>query len=471
MDINASNHNDINGHFNPFSLSISETIVDKVSWRQRIEIAKKSGLNTNLSDLDDRDILAHFTSVHEQNHFWRYTSSELGLLITFLLQLYCNQKYSYIKLPTSNNKKTLQLYKTIIDSIYFGNTTQKEAVDSLNLFYKKFSGIARPVFKTDNPNAPTIPYNNLGFNFILEASAVLTELTQLDVATPKLNDKRIYVLLRKEFRNKALYFDLINWLESKLFYYPVINAAITYSLDIRVPILGSPLMSTPIDWEDFHPGYRLLFFTKELSNLLKIEGFTALSDFDKIWPYTSIFQAKILEDSYQIGKNIGCYQMWDDENMGRYKPNTDMIIGAMTDVGKNFVLPNLSLWKPIMDHLYFSFNINSENRKKNPLTFYSTHLIGSESDIKQLVRDKAEPAYALFSTFNGYVESYYDFIEKKIDVVIRREIFNSVLNGYLNSVSKTDTYKFISRNFRFEYKKINSIIKDSSKFYIKDIYS
>ena len=434
MDFNVlKDTKEVNGHFDPMSLSISESIEDR-TWRKRTGILSGFGIGSKIFDewksTNNRDILASLTSSHEQEHFKRYSSSEIGLLLTFVYQLKSNVLYAYIKTKNERMLYANSLYDTILNSFYTCKHTQQEAVDALNEFYAKFSGINEKIFTTKNPTSPSSPHSIFGFNHILEASAVLDEIAMLSCTFGKDNERHID-LLRHDARDQDLYFDLINYLIQELNYYPAVSMVVRYSLDSRVPIIGSPLKGT-IDWEDFHPGCRLVCFFRALKDILESNGLMDLKFKNDKHEYWVKIQEQFFHYTHYAGKEGGKLTMWDDKDVVNYDIDTDILINSMTEKGKNFVSLNLDKWKPIMDHLYDSYKIFRNTRVENPLLFYTSVLIGlKDDDLDKVNQVMASHAYALFSIFNGSIESYHSFLEKDVYSAIWRLMEYKVIKSFL----------------------------------------
>ncbi len=462
-------------HFDPITLSISESIEDR-SWRQRTGIhrgyeAGSKGLD-ELKNMKDSDILASLTSSHEQEHFKRYSSSEVGLLLTFIYQLKSNILYGYIKTKDKELLKTHTLYETIINSFYTCKHTQQEAVDALNTFYTNFSGIKEEIFTTKNPTEPSSPHSIFGFVNILEASAVLAEIALLSCTFNKNDEEKINLLLREEQRDSDLYFGLINYLIEELYYYPAVSMVVRYSLDSRVPIIGSPLKGT-IDWQDFHPGCRLVGFFRSLKGILESKKLMKLEFIDNKHEYWIKLQEQFFKLTHYAGKECGKLTMWDNNEVVNYNVNTDVLINSMTEKGKNFTSFRIDKWKPIMDHLYDSFNIYKKSRIENPLLFYTSVLIGHKNnDLDNVKNVIVCDAYALFSIFNGSFESYHSFIDKNVCSAIWMLIENKIIKLFFEGKSKDYAKYSISENYRMGIpdSKLQKKFLETIDLIVSDIY-
>jgi hypothetical protein len=180
----------IDGHFDPKSLSILENL-EHGAWKKKIHSLFNQddfGLNASVQrfrevreisrERSDSEFIAELTNRHEQRHFKDYASSELGILLTFIFQLRADVIHSYICTSNEVLLSYFPIYNTIIDSFYGSNYTQQNAVDALNLFYRhEFSDIDYNIFKTETPEAPCSPSPLFRFQNILEASAILSEIS------------------------------------------------------------------------------------------------------------------------------------------------------------------------------------------------------------------------------------------------------------------------------------------------------
>jgi hypothetical protein len=446
----------INGHFDPFSLSISETIED-ISWRERIDSLSIPGVNAMSSlskirklssQLSDRDLIAELISTHEQRHYKDYASSELGLLFTFVHQLRLDVMNSYIASKNAALLTYFPVYNTIINSFYTSNYTQQQAVDALNLFFsKEFSNVAEGLFKTTDPDAPCSPHSYFCFQNILEASAILGEISIINNRCGD-DPQRAAKLLRPEDRDGDLYFGLISYLFKEVPCYSAISMLIRYSLDSRVPIIGSPLVRS-IYWHDLHPGYRLVNFTRSLKEMLLFHKLDMdfLENLDLTAEQNIKLQRIFLNFTHHAGKKLGKLAMWDDKEVAAFEPNASSLINSLTERSQQLVRLNFPRWRIIMEHIYESHNRFKKDRQLNALLFYTTSIFGlSEAEVTEMRNFKLpEHSFVLFSIFDGKVTSIHknkkwlpafarlierDIAEMLLDEVAKNNIVDSILKMY-----------------------------------------
>ena len=473
---------DINGHFDPKSLSIAETL-ESSAWKNKIYSLfgqDDFGLNDSVQSLrearkisqeiSDSEFIADLTNRHEQRHFKDYVSSELGILLTFVFQLRADVIHSYICTKKEVLLSYFPIYNTIIDSLYGSNCNQQDAVDALNLFYRhEFSGIDYDIFKTETPEAPCSPSPLFRFQNILEASAILSEISLIQGRLDDDNAAEAIKLLRLEARDADLYFGLISLIFTEIPCTSAISILIRYSLDSRVPILGSPLCK-PINWHDFHPGYRLLNFTKALKEILIAEGwdlaFHAKQGFKG--EYYIRFQQTILNFTHYAGKRLGKLDMWDNDQVARYDMNSETLLCKLTEKAQQNVRLNIDQWGIILDHLYESHNTFKKARSENALRFYTDAIVAA-SDLEIAEVNNWPPdvhAYALFTVVDGYVGS----VQKTLDWVnaffrmVQIEVDEMVMDG----ISAQDIYDQVVTRYKVV---ASPILQDMYTNTLKEIIS
>src|SRR4051794_30585593 len=79
----------INGHFDPLVLATFRTIEDRDSpeWKSKFDVWWADLGSGGHVDVCDADFLTFLTNKHEQDHFARHASCEIGLFITLILHL------------------------------------------------------------------------------------------------------------------------------------------------------------------------------------------------------------------------------------------------------------------------------------------------------------------------------------------------------------------------------------------------
>ncbi|HAA20319.1 MAG TPA: hypothetical protein DCR93_10485 [Cytophagales bacterium] len=446
-------------HFDPFCLSIYESANDAQEWRKRIENIKHK-INIKSDEVSLQDLQSQLTSIHEQDHFLRYSSSEIGLLLTFISQLNCQLRFQYLKHEQDFSSRGLSLYKILLESLY-GNSdiTQEEAVWAFNVFFKKFSHANKEIFFTKNPKAKATPEPFFGLNNILEASAVLTEMSFLETLDPELRNNNYNQFLHLNNRDKDLYFGIIAYMHPMVFYTSAMNSIVLFSLDVRVPFFGSPFIE-PIDWEDFHPGYRLIFFTKSLAHHFSSVGYKDDWSRDPSIVYNYDFQKRIIDKLKYLGDEVGLYKMWDSPELKSYPISTLQFVNRLNSKGRQLVEPSLSLWKPVFDHLFDSFQKMKDMKEKYHVAYFTNHARFHSENIAAIPNLELDNyPYALFSNFNGKIDSYYDFVDKKLDIVLDRYFFNLVMQGYLKKIKKRRLKSHLIKNFHFGYQDKTNILK------------
>jgi hypothetical protein len=453
---------DINGHFDPVSLSIAET-ANPIAWSNTIRSAFEQdeyGLQQGVQSLtqqrevsrgiSEAEFIAELTSKHEQRHFKDYTSSELGLLVTLIHQLRADVVHSYICTKNEVLLSYFPIYNTILDSLYGCDCTQQEAVDALNLFYRhEFSGVDYDMFITHDPEAPCSPNPYFRFQNILEASAILSEIALILARCDDDDGDKAQMLLRLEARDADLYFGLISVLFDEIPSYSAITILIRYCLDSRVPIIGSPLKQ-PINWTDFHPGHRLLRFTMALKEILIAEGLEleSLAKLGVRGEYHIRLQKMFLRYIHYAGKHLGKLAMWDDNQVADYEMNTETLLCSMTERAQKKARLNLGQWGIIMDHLYASHNTYKRARMDNSLRFYSDSIFAASSAEIAEINSWTPPvhAYALFTVTDGNVGS----VQKSLHWVnaflrmIQVEVDEMIMDG----ISKQDIFAQITTRYR-----------------------
>ena len=453
---------EINGHFDPISLSIVESL-DHSAWKKKLHFLFNQdnfGLNASVQELrevreisreiSESEFIAELTSIHEQRHFKDYASSELGILLTFVFQLRVDVINSYI---CTNNEVLLSyfpIYNTIIDSFYGSNYTQQNAVDALNLFYRhEFSDIDYDIFKTETPEAPCSPSPLFRFQNILEASAILSEISLILGRLDDDNPAKAIKLLRLEARDAELYFGLISHIFTEVPCFSAISILIRYCLDSRVPILGSPL-NKPIYWHDFHPGYRLLNFTKALKEILIAEGwdlaFLAKQGFKGEYYIRS--QETFLNFTHYAGKRLGKLDMWDNDQVVRYEMNSETLLCKLSERAQQKARLNFGQWGIILDHLYESHSLYKKSRSENALRFYTDSIVAiSELEIAEVNNWPPDVhAYALFTVVDGNVGS----VQKTLDWIeaffrmVQIEVTEMVMDG----ISAQDIFDQVTKRYK-----------------------
>jgi hypothetical protein len=438
---------DINGHFDPKSLSITEN-VEHSAWQNRIfSIFNQDGFGLNSSvlrlselrklaqDISDAEFIAELTNRHEQRHFIDYVSSELGILLTFIFQLRADVVHSYICTKNEVLLSYFPIYNTIIDSLYGCECTQREAVDALNSFYcHEFSGINYAIFKTYTPEAPCSPGTFFRFQNIMEASAILSEIALILARIDDDDAMKALKLLRPEARDTELYFGLISLLYTEIPCYSAISFLIRYCLDSRVPIIGSPLNKS-IYWHDFHPGYRLLNYTKALKEILIAEGWDLplLAKQNVRGEYYIRLQQKLLDYIHYAGERLGKLDMWDNDQVARYEMNSEALLSKLSERAQKKARLNFDQWGIILDHLYASHDIYKRARSENALRFYTDAIVAlSDHEIAEV--NNWPPyvhAFALFTIVDGSVGS----VQRTLDWVraflrmVQIEVDEMVMNG------------------------------------------
>jgi hypothetical protein len=466
----------INGHFDPFSLSIGETTSNS-GWRNRVRQIfdqEKLGLMVSYAKLEktrqladgisDKDLLSELTSRHEQRHFKDYASSEIGLLITFILQLRADVISSYIHTNHEPLLSYFPIYNTIIESFYGPDRTQQEAVDALNSFYTHELSISdHRIFKTDTPDAPSSPHPYFRFQNIIEASAVLSEISLILGLCGNNQAARVLSLLRFDAREADIYFGLIVTLYAEIPSYSAISMLIRYCLDSRVPILGSPFQGC-IDWHDFHPGYRLLNFTRSLKEILKAEGldFASLEKQDFEVEYSMKLQQIFLHYTHYAGKHLGKLDMWDNDSIANYEMNGELLLCKLSERAQEKARMNFDQWDIIMDHLYESHNTYKNARKNNALLFYTDSIVSQEVECIKIINSSQQSAhsYALFTIIDGevgsiqknpsWVKAFFRLVEYEITELImdgmsKQSIYNQIILKYKVLVSTRLHDEYINR--------------------------
>lgn len=423
-----------NGHFCPSTLSISEEYPD-IYWKNRFK-ASRTEFSEILETADNSLALAYLTSCHEHDHFLRHSSSEYGGLLSLLLSF----KYSaQLGLWQAAQKERGFAFQNEVDKpefynhyfiqltsmLWSGNLpyNQKYAVTLINHFYQTHFSID-PVVKTSYPDEPYSPAAFLGYLNILEASAIFQEIASLDMSLSD-NHDRYVELLRIDKRSNEIYWSIVNWLSHELSgIHSIAALCVRLSLDGSVPCIGSNY-SEPIEWMDFHPGYRLnnyVILAKEFIEHCKLAELAPLFKKNPMHMYSVDIMQPCFDYLSYSAKNRGGMLLTHDKEKPKYEISFKKLLDSLnSEVADEHRTVLKGGPAPVLEHLFSSMKIIKTFQASNPLSFLLDHLVKyvdkdseREPDESVLPRHKQD-ARALFSIFSNTYNSTY--LEEKPDKV------------------------------------------------------
>lgn len=285
LGIGAVTDKAINGHFCPLTLSIYETEANRTGSLGIKPVVQGDAIEPGdpIEDLraemeaagagvSDHQFLSHLVGFHEHDHFLRFISSDLGLLIHCCALVQYAATTTIIRAMSSLGRRAglkeicaatpsitpivvayIRATK-IMGVLWYGNLaiSQKEACEDINWLISLLGGDPKTVIPDDD-DAPASC--GIGMLHMLEASAVLGEETFLTMF--QLPPERVDTLLRRNDRDYAIYFMLRDW-ALKSFGAPILALfGIRMTLDACVTGLLYKKQDGSLPYHNFHPGYRL----------------------------------------------------------------------------------------------------------------------------------------------------------------------------------------------------------------------
>jgi hypothetical protein len=280
---------EVNGHFCPTTLSIFESVgppatppkviatydgnVEDMIARLR-HSAKELALTTS-----DRDLEGLLVSGHEHDHFLRFVSTDIGLLLHCVMLVQYTTTFSMLAAMSSQRRRmTLQeLHSRFSQSssavedyvranriyrvLWLGDASisQGQACSDINWLLQTLGGHS-PSVLPDDVNAPAAPLPGIGLLHLLEGSAVMDE--ELFLVSLGIEGSRMERILHRKERDYRIYFLLRDWLSNSIGDRTTNRAlfALRIALDACVTGLLYDTLKGPVKYHTFHPGYRLTQF-------------------------------------------------------------------------------------------------------------------------------------------------------------------------------------------------------------------
>lgn len=413
----------INGHFDPMVLA---TIRSHSKADERtLEIFDRHHLlvgegQEELKGVDLEAALVHMTSRHEQDHFARHASSELGLLVSLVLQLRSHARLTRAKAGDEKQRQIaedIEFATTELARVIFlgERATEGNAVRLVNTVMSLFDRPAPLATRTPKRVACA---NGFGYLHFLEASAVLNEYgicEALKVPRAQWND-----LLRTGARDEQLYFYIAQ--ESLRVCRGVVPLAIMLvrkALDARVPVLGSPAQE-PIDWSLFNPESRWLQMSRELEPALHSARFDELVKMGPEYLRTEDTMRMMLGAMEAFDEHFGWH--------GRSEPvlghpvSLDAWRKRLSPSGAQALEMLFANTGSVLEHLCDSFREYRKLRVADPVASYSNFFLvaGDPAAGDAALADPPDrrvnlAAYPLFTVSDGHISSPY--LKDKLEAV------------------------------------------------------
>ena len=363
----------VNGHFCPLTLSIYETDgfpQGALDFRDA-EFNSFDGLREIVRErseqMPDDQLLATLVSIHEHDHFLRFVSTELGLLIhsAMLINYFATcsllhamssvgrrmplnevcAKFPPMITAVNDYIRTSRIYRVL----WLGDTeiSQQEACADINWLIETLGGTADTV-KPDDPSAPA------GFGWgmlhMLEASAVMAEEIILDkLQLPP--DRKEQLLCRSE-RDHSLYFDMRNWLTEPLGS-PILGLiALRMAFDGCVTGLIYEPLTKPVPYHNFHPCYLVNGLREALTQLFDGTKPDATPEIQSLYFSKHEVFDRLYGDLSEIAVKLGQCAMFKFERskatihsyeglMARLPPDDN---SAMAILLRRSAMPSVSYW-------------------------------------------------------------------------------------------------------------------------------
>lgn len=415
-DDELEDYSHIQGHFDPMVLATFQSH-GKTGGRglDKFDVHHvQIGEGRQEEAVDVEAALVHLTGRHEQDHFARHASSELGLFLSLLLQLRSHAHLTASKARDEVNRRLageISFVTTKLAKLLFWgeSTKEKNAVRLVNTVMSLFEG--SEVLVAEEPDREACP-NGLGYIHFLEASAVLNEYgicEALQVPREQWDD-----LLRTDARDEQLYFHIAH--ESLRVCRGVIPLAIMLvrkALDSRIPVLGSP-QQDPIAWHLFAPEARWIQMSSQLEHAMRSASVEQIMKLGKDYLR--------LEDTQQM--MLGAMEAFDaefgwhgrSEPVLRHEVSVDAWRTRFSASGAKVLEALLRNTEPILEHLCESFRTFRKCREEDPVASYSNFFLvagdsGAEPGAAVSDRRVNLAAYPLFTVRDRRINSHY-FEEK-----------------------------------------------------------
>lgn len=482
----------INGHFDPLTISIYETAPDE-SWRGHMDALlqhrKKAG-----KIIEDWKTYADLTNKHEHDHFIRHTSSEYGVLYTLILILkhsaksnYILGSHEYIKHPEKReSRKAIQVLLSNICFLLFENAVgikQKDAVYTLNELYRICFGIDN-LFVTRLPEAPACPFENFGYQNILETSAIINEFSAASILG--LTDSNLNEFLRVKERDNELYFSLFNILRNQINNMPACKMLCHYALDIRVPLFVSEI-NGQIHWEQIHPGWRLYNFIAYLKKDLSSKGFIDLLSKYKSLEFHAHMQATIFYSLESLSNSVFNQNTFYACSVKNSPINESIFLERLLPSYRDYLMTIMKEYGGVIEHLFFSHNAFRQECASYPLNFHSKAFAEIDGELQfdnsnklpenifneELAKSNLlSKSSALYTVQGGKIGSVHwkNNIEG-VSQAINLKLKNIVINCLFNKSSKEEAMRQILEYGRFELNDIQHVHINNAKIIIEKYYS
>lgn len=478
---------DINGLFQPMTLSIVET-AQSDSWRKTIRNKK---LRSEKPREINSDLFSELVSIHEHDHFLRHCSSGLGMLLTIILNLQHYANYSLYFTDKHHIDQTMSHIRDLEYTMHCmaisNDISQESAVKQLNDFYTRHFEV-NDAFVTRQPKLPANAETWLTYSSILEASAVFSELGITTQEGYNLAD--LLKVIRAKDRNYKLYFQLVQYLMSELRFIPACKLVCMYALDVPVPGLTTDF-DKKIFWDEFNPSYRILNFTNFLKERLEEVGFLKPSNVKYYIDHEFIaqYQMFIFESLERISYGVGQKSFYTRGLEGQ-RINMQSFIDQQSQIFKtHFTHSILPKHGGVISHLFNSYNSLIQECANLPLNYYCHNFSATADDrfqietlpyidkryfSEEVAKGKYDSStYALFSILKGEYTSVYlnKHFEWMYETILNGRIRRMVMECTYKKMNKEEATKYILSDGKWSYKEIQEQYEVSVSLELNAIYN